>query len=216
MKLPILYLHGFASSPQSHKAAFLSARWRAGGRTVVIPDLNCGDFATLTISKMLDLAEAEAMAIGGPYAIVGSSMGGYTATLLASRGDRYLEGLILLAPAFQPDTLWQRELNPTELARWKKSGTLLVEHHAYGKEVPLHYRFLKDAARHPPYPDIGETPCVIIHGTQDTVVPVTLSEQFCCGRKNVTLYPILDDHELKNSLDLIFTIANEFLRRLET
>lgn len=215
MKLPILYLHGFASSPQSHKAAFLSERWRGEGRTVVIPDLNCGDFSTLTISKILRAAEAEAKAFGAPFAVVGSSMGGYAAALLASGHDRYLKGLLLLAPAFQPETLWQREFTPFELAAWKKTGTLMVEHHAYGRKVALHHRFLDDAAKHDPYPDIGITPCVIVHGTQDTVVPVALSEQFSSGRKNVTLHPVFDDHELKKSLDEIARIAGSFLKTLE-
>jgi pimeloyl-ACP methyl ester carboxylesterase len=215
MKLPILYLHGFASSPQSHKATFLSARWRAEGRTVVIPDLNCGDFSTLTITKMLHAAEAEASALGGPYALVGSSMGGYAAALLAARRDRYLKGMILMAPAFQPDTLWQRELNPAEMAAWRASGVLMVDHHAYGKKVPISVRFLEDAARHDPYPDIGDVPCAIIHGTQDTVVPVTLSEQFSGGRPNVALHPVADDHELKSSLVTIARIAGDLFAKLE-
>ena len=215
MKLPILYLHGFASSPQSHKAAFLSGRWRAEGRTVVIPDLNCGDFTTLTISKMLHAAEAEARAIGGPYAVVGSSMGGYTAALLAARRDRYLQGLVLLAPAFQPETLWQRELTPAQLAGWKKTGTLMVDHHAYGKKVPLRRDLLDDAARHDPYPDIGGTPCVIVHGAQDTVVPVSLSEQFARDRPTVELHVVEDDHELRKSLERIASVADAFLKALE-
>jgi hypothetical protein len=215
MKLPVLYLHGFASSPQSHKAAFLSGRWRAEGRTVVVPDLNCGDFSTLTISKMLRLAEAGAKEIGAPYAVVGSSMGGYAAALLAARRDEYLRGLVLMAPAFQPETLWQRELSPRELDEWKRTGTRLIEHHAYARKVPLHHRFIEDSARHEPFPEIGDLPCAIVHGTRDTVVPIMLSEQFARGRGAVSLHPVDDDHELKQSLEEIARIAAALLRTLE-
>ncbi|MBI5528365.1 MAG: alpha/beta fold hydrolase [Deltaproteobacteria bacterium] len=223
MKLPVLYLHGFASSPDSNKAAFLSHRFRTSGQRVVIPDLNCGDFPTITVSKMLSLAQTEAGGIGGPFVCVGSSMGGYIAALLASGAvvSRPLSavprpsGLILMAPALHPVEIWQRDMKPEEFARWKETGLMDVEHHGYGKKLPLHFGFIEDAGKYPPCPDIGNTPCLIIHGTNDTVVPVTLSEEFVCLHRQIDLRPVLDDHEIKNSLPLIGRLSEEFLSKLE-
>jgi pimeloyl-ACP methyl ester carboxylesterase len=230
MKLPVLYLHGFASSPKSNKAAFLSHRFRTSGRRVVIPDLNCGDFSTLTVSKMLSLARAEAEAIGGPFVCVGSSMGGYVAALLASGASVPCSpssvprpsslvprpsGLVLMAPALHPVEIWQRDMKPEEFARWKETGSTEVEHHGYGKKLPLNFGFMEDAGKYPPCPDIGNTPCLIIHGTGDSVVPVALSEGFVCLHRQIDLRPVMDDHELKNSLPLIGRLCDEFLSKLE-
>ena len=50
----VFYLHGFASSPASTKAARFAERLRARGLTVHCPDLNEPDFSTLTVTRMLE------------------------------------------------------------------------------------------------------------------------------------------------------------------
>ena len=52
-----IYLHGFASSPQSGKVGFLSDRLADHGLTLRCPDLNDPDFSTLTVSRMIDQVE---------------------------------------------------------------------------------------------------------------------------------------------------------------
>ena len=57
-KVKYVYLHGFASGPQSSKAQFFRARMAAEyGIDLVIPDLNEGDFEHLTISRQLGVIE---------------------------------------------------------------------------------------------------------------------------------------------------------------
>ena len=79
----LLYLHGFTSAPQSHKARALQARMAVRG---------CGDrFAC----PQLPPSPREAIALAGdlitrapgPVTLVGSSLGGYYATWLAVRHD---------------------------------------------------------------------------------------------------------------------------------
>ena len=94
----ILYLHGFASSPASSKARFFAARLRAAGARVEIPDLAAGDFEHLTITGQLRVIEQAAA--GEPVALMGSSLGGYLASLYAARHPE-VSRVILLAPAFQ-------------------------------------------------------------------------------------------------------------------
>src|ERR1700678_4151148 len=95
----VVYLHGFASGPQSGKARFFAERFGARGVPFVAPRLDEGDFEGLTISGQLKVVEK---AVGeGPVVLMGSSLGGYLAALYAARHREAVEKLVLLAPAFQ-------------------------------------------------------------------------------------------------------------------
>ena len=69
----VLYLHGFASSAQSSKAAFFRSKLSAHGVEVQTPDFNAPDFSTLTVSRMLgqvhDAIEAAAAGSRGAHRI---------------------------------------------------------------------------------------------------------------------------------------------------
>ena len=67
----IFYLHGFASSAKSTKAAYFAERLRARGLSLRCPDFNEPDFRSLTITRMLDQLARDLDGIG-PAAIVGS------------------------------------------------------------------------------------------------------------------------------------------------
>ena len=101
----IVWLGGFASEMTGTKASALADRAAATGRGFLRFDYfghgeSEGDFATGTISRWR--ADALAMIDGlthGPLVLVGSSMGGWLASLAAmARPDR-IAGLVLIAPA---------------------------------------------------------------------------------------------------------------------
>lgn len=48
-----IYLHGFASGPQSTKAQFLRHCWQKRGLAMEIPDLNGDDFSSLTLTRQI-------------------------------------------------------------------------------------------------------------------------------------------------------------------
>jgi aryl-alcohol dehydrogenase-like predicted oxidoreductase len=54
----IFYLHGFASSARSSKAAYLAGKLKAHGIAVHTPDFNFPDFSTLTITRMIEQTAA--------------------------------------------------------------------------------------------------------------------------------------------------------------
>jgi predicted esterase YcpF (UPF0227 family) len=59
---PVVYLHGFASSPASRKAQFFRERFAAQGVEMAIPALDGGDFFNLTLSGQLEVIERPRMA----------------------------------------------------------------------------------------------------------------------------------------------------------
>jgi uncharacterized protein len=148
--LRVVYLHGFASSPESRKARFFYERLQQSGFLVNIPDLAEGDFERLTISAQLKVIERTSG--HEPIILIGSSLGGYLAALYAARHPE-VDGLILLAPAFNFHQLWMAQLGPDRLAAWRESGTIPVFHYAAGCELPLGYQFLEDASHFEAFPD---------------------------------------------------------------
>lgn len=78
-----IYLHGFASSPQSTKAQYLTDRFHRVGIELQVPDLNDGDFSHLTISRQVEQVIALFPKTTIPVTLIGSSLGGLTATIIA-------------------------------------------------------------------------------------------------------------------------------------
>ena len=203
----VVYLHGFASSPESRKAHFFSEKLRQLGFVVDVPDLAEGDFERLTISGQLRVIEH---ALGhDPTILIGSSLGGYLAALYAGRHPE-IERVVLLAPAFDFHRLWMDQLGPEQVAAWRETGTIRVFHYAAGRELPLRYQFLKDASRFEPLPDFRQ-PALIFHGNHDPVVPVIYSSRFVEAHANARLVRLESGHELTDVLDAIWQPMQRFL-----
>jgi uncharacterized protein len=196
--LSVVYLHGFASSPQSRKARFLAERCTERGIRFIAPDLAEGDFFHLTISGQLEVVRKVAAAARGRLAVVGSSLGGYLASLYAAE-NRQIEDLILLAPAFGFHDLWRERLGDEELEQWRRSGKLSVFHYGLGAQADLSYDFFKDSEKYPAYPN-SQTPTLIFHGTKDELVPLANSIRFVEQHAEARLIPLNSGHELTDVL----------------
>jgi pimeloyl-ACP methyl ester carboxylesterase len=206
----LLYLHGFASGPSSHKARVLSERFAALGAPLLVPDLTPGPdgFERSSPSSMLAVAEA---ALGGaepPHAIIGSSLGGYLAAVAASR-DPAIGRLVLLAPAFRLFERWRARLGAADVEEWRASG-LETMHYASGRTRRIGFQFFEDAARFPAFPEV-RVPTLCIAGTRDDTVPFDDVEAFVARTPTARLVAVDDGHELAASLDRIFDEARAFL-----
>lgn len=203
----VIYLHGFASSPQSSKARFFAARLAACGASVQIPQLDRGDFEKLTITGQLEVVE---QTVAGRAAIlIGSSLGGYLAALYAARHAE-IERLVLLAPAFQFPRRFRERYTAEELGRWKQQGSMPVYHYGHQRECRLGYQFFEDCARYEDEPDFRQ-PGLILHGSADPVVPVEVSEVFAARHPNVRLHLLQSGHELIDVLEQIWELVRSFL-----
>ena len=205
----LAYLHGFASGPGSTKAQFFRARLAQEGIALEIPDL-APDFTHMTVTGMLGIVEA--IVARGPAVVLGSSLGGYLAALVAVRHPDRVRGLVLFAPAFGFTARWEAHIGPAALARWREEGTAPVHHYGLGREVPLAIDLLDDARRYPEEPDPA-APALVHAGRHDEAVPLAAVERFVRARAGRELVVYESGHELTDVLEPMWERSAAFLRR---
>ena len=208
----IYYLHGFASSPRSKKAAYFAERLRAHGLTLRCPDFNEPDFASLTMTRMLDQLAADiATPDPEPVVLIGSSLGAVVAIHAAARMPDRIHRLVLLAPAVMFPRDAPRVLGGERVARWQATGTLDVFHHANGGMRPLSYRFYEDGVQYDSFGADVTQPTLIMQGLRDESVDYRVVEQFAAARPRMQLTLLDDEHQLMASLPRIWNDTEAFL-----
>ncbi len=211
-----LYLHGFASSPRSAKAQAMKARFATLGLDLIIPDLNQGDFAHLTLGRQIQQVSALILAQDEPTVLIGSSLGGLTAAWVAQQAtvsDR-IEKLVLLAPAFDFLQQWLPRLGPEAIETWRTEGTLPVYHYTEQRQIPLHYGFITDAQSYRDDDLRANIPTLILHGTRDETIAIEASRAYAAPRPWVRLVELPSDHALTDVEPEIWQHSQRFLARL--
>ena len=175
-----------------------------------IPDLTPGEdgFERSSPSSMLAIARAALARGRPPHAIIGSSLGGYLAALLASE-DPSVARLFLMAPAFRLFERWAGRLQPGELEAWRRDG-LETMHYASGRKRRIGWQFFEDARRLPAFPEV-RVPTLCIAGRRDETVPLADVAAFVARTPTASLVAVDDGHDLAASLDRIFDEARAFL-----
>lgn len=208
-----VYLHGFASSPDSSKASRFRAELAAHRVGLSCPDFNQPDFESLTVSRMLaQTTAAVAAAPGtGPVALVGSSLGAFVAVHAAARdpGGR-VDRLVLLAPAFDFGGNRLRQLGEHGIDQWRRQGRLRVFHYALDEERDVGFQLYEDAAQYDAITLTVHQPVLVVQGRQDEVVRPEMVEQWASGRSNVRLEMVDDGHQLGASMDRVWTESERF------
>lgn len=209
-----LYLHGFASSPESSKAIRIAEALASVGVATRIPDLNQPEFRTLTVTRMIDQVKEEmTRALKGratPVILIGSSLGAFVAVSTAAQDSR-VKGLVLLAPALDFGADERGRIGTVRIADWKRDGCAEVFHYAWNRPEMLDYELYEDARRYDAFALTLGIPILIFQGTRDTVVAPTVVERWASGRPNVRLELLDDDHQLQASIDLIADRIREFV-----
>lgn len=204
-----IYLHGFASAPQSRKAQDLRDRFQQLGHTLHIPDLNQGDFTHLSLSRQIQQVQTEYLTSGQPSTIIGSSFGGLTAAWLGEQSD-CIERVILLAPAFQFLANWQPKFPVEQWQQWETTGRMDIYHYGEQAMLSLDYGFVTDMSQYDDRRLQRSLPTLIIHGLQDDVVPIRVSQEYSKDRPYVRLLEVESDHSLGNQLDTIWDAIVSF------
>jgi pimeloyl-ACP methyl ester carboxylesterase len=203
-----VYLHGFASGPGSTKAQFFRRRCAAVGIDLVVPDL-APDFTRMTIATQLAIIEALLDDVG-PHVLMGSSLGGYLAALVAERRPQAVRGLVLFAPAFGFAARWEERVGEKAMRRWRSSGSAPVYHYARQREEPLSIDLLDDARRWPPEPS-PSCAAMVFAGRRDDAVPLPAVEGFCTRDPARTLVVHDAGHELTEVLEPMWERTLAFL-----
>lgn len=224
----ILWLGGFHSAMNGTKAQALRDWAGQTGRAFVRFDyfghgVSSGDFAKGTISRWRDDALAVLDRLcEGPQVLVGSSMGGWIATLLAhARPDR-IAGLLLLAPApdLTEDLIWARM--PPDVRRVVTEEGCWMYHNPYEPPYPITRALIEDGRQNLVLNRklVFNGPVRILHGTADTDVPWSQGFKLAeCIEGDVTFTLVkAADHRLSSpaNLKLITSSLNAMLEEVET
>ena len=208
----MFYLHGFASSPKSTKVGYFTGRLREHGIELRCPDFNQPEFATLTLTRMLDQLGAElAQLDGGPATLFGSSLGGTLAILAAERFATQIERLVLMAPAVMFAKPGHHLLPPEKIEEWRRRSALPFFHYADHAERDLNVAFYEDSLRYDAFNASVRQPTLIFQGLHDASVDYRTVEAFATTRPNVALSLLDDDHQLIASLPRMWIDSREFL-----
>jgi pimeloyl-ACP methyl ester carboxylesterase len=200
----VVYLHGFASSGHSGKAAYLGERLRARGIDFHAPDLNLPDFSTLTVTRMLDQTRALVDTATAPVTLIGSSLGAFVAVNAAAQWPDKVGRLVLMAPALDFGDEGLKGPGGADIAAWKAAGHLNVFHFAYGRMMPVHYELYADARRYNAMDADLKMPVLVFQGRRDTAVDPATVDAWSRRRPNVELHMLDDDHQLAASLSYIW------------
>ena len=220
----LFWLGGFKSDMKGTKAEALD-RWAdQEGRACVRFDYSGhgesgGAFTDGTIGRWLEESLAVYVTFArGPQVVIGSSMGGWLALLLARalcerQGAAPIAGMVLIAPAvdFTEELMWKQF--PDSTKREIEQKGVWMRPSEYGNDpYPITRGLIEDGRKHLLLGGLIETRCPvhILQGVQDPDVPwrhaVELVSRF--SRDDVVITLIKDgDHRLSRPEDIERLIA---------
>lgn len=206
-----LYLHGFASGPNSYKGVKLAEHYARRCIELHRLNLRVPSFERLRLSAMEEVTRAAIGGEGDRAVIFGSSLGGLTAARVAARDPRVV-ALVLLAPAFRLVSRWRERLGEDGWRRWQETGWLETRDYTTGQPARIHFGLMAELSAADDAPPDVRVPTLILHGRRDEVVDITTSRAFAAARPHVRLVELDDGHELTASLPHIAEAADAFLQ----
>lgn len=194
-----IYLHGFASGPDSNKAKAFKKRFDELGISIHVPDLQQGDFENLTLTGQIELVQGIIdKKKDKSFGLIGSSMGGYLASLIAQTRES-VQALFLMAPGFNFLNRWRKKLDIS-----KSTDELIpVFHYRYNKEVRLNTYLFRDAETWESLPLDRKIPTFIVHGLHDETIDIEESRNFVREKSFCLLKELDSDHGLLSCIDSI-------------
>ena len=180
----VVFLGGFRSDMTGTKASFLDAWARARGQAFLRFDYtghgaSSGDFRDGAIGEWTrDAHDALARLTEGPQVLVGSSMGGWIALLLAQRMPGRVAGLVGVsaAPDFTEDGMWAG-MDAEARERLARDGEVAVPSDYGDEPYPITRRLIEEGRANLVLraPLDLPFPVRLLHGSADRDVPLAVA-----------------------------------------
>ena len=174
----ILFITGFLSKRWGNKSKALAQWCQERGWGFCCFDFrgwgdSDGAWGEYRLVQWLEDAEAvtNLLVNGPPVTIVGNSLGGWLAWLVAQE-QAAVEELILIAPAFNMMDLRAAQVSAERRERWQASGVMPWDDEPMHQVAPIPWHWVEDSqtlwSRRHNQPRRVKT--TILHGLQDTVI----------------------------------------------
>ncbi len=182
----ILFITGFLSKRWGNKSKALAQWCEENGWGFCCYDVrgfgeSDGRFIDYTLSDWIADARLvlENLREGPPITIVGNSLGGWIAWLLAQERQE-VERLVLIAPAFNMMGLRARSINPERCHDWHSGGWMPWDDDPLHKDWPLSWKWVEESEAYwkRSFDPLRPVSTAILHGQQDTVILPSGSSQF--------------------------------------
>lgn len=221
----IVFLGGFRSDMTGTKASFLEAWARERGQAFLRFDYtghgaSSGDFRDGAIGDWARDAHDAILALTeGPQILVGSSMGGWIALLVALRLPGHVAALvgIAAAPDFTEDEMWAG-MDDAARERLLRDGEVLVPSDYGDAPYPITRRLIEDGRGNLVLRDPLELPFPVrlLHGSADRDVPLAVALRLFGHAQSgdMTLTVVKDaDHRFSapENLEMIARTVEELL-----
>ena len=174
----ILFITGFLSKRWGNKSKALAQWCQERGWGFSCFDFRGwgdseGQWGEYRLLQWLEDAEAvtSLLADGPPVTIVGNSLGGWLAWLVAQE-QLAVEELILIAPAFNMMDLRAAQISDDRREQWQTTGSMPWDDEPLHRDAPIPWHWVEDSQalwrRRFTMPRRVKT--TILHGLQDTVI----------------------------------------------
>ena len=211
-----VFLHGLSSNRRGEKALYFARQVARRGEAFASLDMTGhgdseGDLVDLSGTRNInDLSRGLAFieSRNGPFAavhLIGSSMGGLTALWFAAVKPGIVTRVMAIAPAFEMAGRLLLALGSDKAKQWRRDGVLHLDT-GYA-DFDLGYGFVEDETRYPTESLRRrlKTPSLILHGSDDEVVPCQLSRRFAERLEHVELIELAGgDHRLTANKERLF------------
>jgi len=182
----ILFITGFLSKRWGNKSKALAQWCEENGWGFCCYDARGfgeseGAFTDYTLSDWIADGRLvlNTLGTGPPITIVGNSLGGWIAWLMAQEFQE-VERLILVAPAFNMMGVRARSISETRRQAWLTSGWMPWDDEAVHKDWPLSWKWVEESEDYwkTNFDRLRPVMTTILHGLQDTAILPSGSSEF--------------------------------------
>lgn len=182
----ILFITGFLSKRWGNKSKALAQWCEEKGWGFCCYDVRGfgdseGTFTDYTLSDWIQDARAvvSTLTAGPPLTIVGNSLGGWIAWLMAQEYP-IVEKLVLIAPAFNMMGVRARSVSDERRHAWHTAGWMPWDDEPAHRDFPLAWKWVDESEAYwnTSFDRLRPVSTAILHGRQDSVILPQGSSQF--------------------------------------